>query len=382
VSALRVIHCPDIIGGHAPALAQAERSLGLASESVALAPHPFAYAADRVLSGGSRLGVEIARWRLLAMLLRRADIVHFNFGMSSMPQRVVFDAPWDERTPRWMRWIYNLYAGALELRDLAWLRQGGKRIVVTFQGDDARQGEALRRSYSTHPADEVLVYTPENDRLKSERIALFDRHADAIYALNPDLLRVLPARARFLPYAVPLADRRRPPSRASAQRPERCVLHAPSHRGAKGTSYVLSAVERLRSEGRSFRFILIEGVPHEQAVLRYAEADLVVDQLLYGWYGALAVEAMALGKPVIAYIRDSDLACVPAAMRETLPVIPADPRSIYEVLGHWLSVPWELLEEQGRRSRAFAERWHDPLAVARVTFEAYRRVCGASDALV
>ena len=32
----------------------------------------------------------------------------------------------------------------------------------------------------------------------------------------------------------------------------------------------------------------------------YAQADLVVDQVLIGWYGALAVETMAMGKPVIA----------------------------------------------------------------------------------
>lgn len=377
---MRIIHCPEIIGSHAPALAEAERRLGFASECVALAPHPFAYAADRVLSSGGRIRMELARWRLLALLLRRADVVHFNFGMSSMPQRVALDAPWDVRTPRWLRWLYNIYAGALELRDLKWLRQSRKRIVVTFQGDDARQGGALRRSYNPHPADEVPIYTPEGDRLKAERIALFDRYADAIYALNPDLMHVLPGRTRFLPYAVPLAGEPVPPRTSREKQPLRSVLHAPSHRGAKGTRYLLDAVERLRSEGQAFRFTLVEKVSHDEALRRYAEADLVVDQLLYGWYGALGVEAMALGKPVIAYIREADLGCLPAAMHEDLPLIAADAHTIYEVLKHWLNVGHETLEEQGRRCRAFAARWHDPSEVARHTAELYRALPGAGKA--
>jgi hypothetical protein len=156
------------------------------------------------------------------------------------------------------------------------------------------------------------------------------------------------------------------------------VLHAPSQRGAKGTRYVLSAVERLRSEGHAFRFALIEGLPHEEALRRYAEADLVVDQLLYGWYGALAVEAMALGKPVIAYIREADLAWVPRAMREDLPLIVAGAHTIYDVLKHWLTVGPQALEEQGRRSRAFAGRWHDPLSVARETTALYRTIANTA----
>jgi hypothetical protein len=160
----------------------------------------------------------------------------------------------------------------------------------------------------------------------------------------------------------------------------RSLLHAPSHRGTKGSRYILEAVERLRSEGHTFRFTLVEGVAHEEALRRYAEADLVVDQVLCGWYGALAVETMALGKPVIAYIREADLGCLPSGMREELPLILADTTSIYEVLKHWLNVGDEALQEQGRRSRAFVARWHDPLNVARSTTALYQALCSAGQA--
>jgi hypothetical protein len=41
--------------------------------------------------------------------------------------------------------------------------------------------------------------------------------------------------------------------------------------------------------------------------------------LFAGWYGGLAVELMALGKPVLAYIREEDLSFVDPQMRYELP---------------------------------------------------------------
>ena len=71
---------------------------------------------------------------------------------------------------------------------------------------------------------------------------------------------------------------------------------------------------------------------------RYRDADIVVDQLLAGWYGGFAVEAMALGKPVIAYLRESDLHHVPAGDARGVAADPSHPTSIYDVLKDWLTV--------------------------------------------
>jgi glycosyltransferase involved in cell wall biosynthesis len=97
----------------------------------------------------------------------------------------------------------------------------------------------------------------------------------------------------------------------------------------------------------------------------YQRADLIVDQLLAGWYGGFAVEAMALGKPVICYIREEDLKFVPARMAEELPLINAKPDSVYLVLKDWLSARKKDLPRQGTLSRQFVERWHDPEIIAR-----------------
>ncbi|OAI49738.1 hypothetical protein AYO43_02830 [Nitrospira sp. SCGC AG-212-E16] len=213
----------------------------------------------------------------------------------------------------------------------------GKCVVMTYQGDDARQGDFLRSRYKISPADESGYYTQESDSHKRERIETVSQYADAIFALNPDLLHVLPARARFMPYAnLDIASIQPVPPRSRAIP---VVVHAPSHQGVKGTRFILDAVKRLKSEGIRFEFVLVERLSHAEAMRLYADADLLIDQLLVGWYGGLGVELMALGKPVICYVREEDLCFIDPEMRSQLPVIRAEPGTIYEVLKECLISP-------------------------------------------
>src|SRR5690606_2571856 len=99
----------------------------------------------------------------------------------------------------------------------------------------------------------------------------------------------------------------------------------------------------------------------------------VVDQLLIGWYGGLAVECMALGVPVVAHIAADDLAGVPAEMARELPIVDATPATVRDVLRDLLTARRAELPELGRRARAFAERWHDPRRVAADVIACYEQ---------
>jgi len=259
------------------------------------------------------------------------------------------------------------------MRDLALLKKAGKAIFVTYQGDDARQGDYCRAHFEIHFAHEVGPdYYPEgSDAEKRRAIATFARYADGIFALNPDLLHVLPSGAKFLPYAnVDLAEWQPVPAAAFTRRPL-TIIHAPSHRLVKGSQYLFEAVERLRAEGAPIELTLVEGLPRRDARALYERADVVVDQLLAGWYGGVAVEAMALGKPVIAYLRESDLSLVPEAMRRELPIINADPHTIHAVLKSLATTNRGSLAEIGKKSRAYVEKWHDPAKIAAMVVEDY-----------
>jgi hypothetical protein len=359
---LRVLHCPWMVGGNPAGLAAAERELGLESATIVFRPSPFGYPGNMAIWKESDGPVvrEVKRWHLVVRALRDFDVVHFNFGTPIAPEPGL-----DAESPhRGRARVYRAYARLFEQFDLRLLARMGKAIFVTFQGSDARQRDIV----STFSGSDALrgameLFTPESDRDKRRRIARFERYADGIYALNPDLLRVLPARARFVPY-VSVDPRQWQPAPSSNRQGPPLVLHAPTNRNIKGTGFVLDAVSRLKAEGVELEFRLVEGLTQTEARALYAKADLVVDQLLVGWYGALAVEAMALEKPVVAYLGSADLEFIPSGMRSEIPVISAEPSTIYDVLRELLTTRRGELPELGRRSRVFVERWHDPLRIA------------------
>jgi hypothetical protein len=377
---LRVLHCPWNVAGQSAALAAGERELGLDSRSVVIQA-AVDFPADESLTqpGAGRLAAELAHYRLLWRALRWADIVHFNFGQSCLVPYAFPGFSGLSLTRPW-RWPLRAYARLVWLADLPILKAAGKKIFITWQGDDARQGDRSREMFEICIAREVdcSYYPPRSDEWKRRAIARFARHADGQLALNPDLLHVLPAGASFLPYASfdPASVMARPVT-PDARSPLK-IVHAPSHRGAKGTRHVLAAVEGLRRSGVDFEFELVENLPRHDAIRRYAEADVVVDQLLAGWYGGLAVEAMALGKIVVAYLRAGDLIGVPADLLAALPVVDATPSTIEAVLHSLIRAPRNELARRGAAGRAFVERWHRPSMVARLTAALYARAVGCA----
>jgi len=364
---IRVLHAPGLAAGNPSRLASAERELGLASRCVSWEPNPLGYPVDELMpsAGEGRLRFELGRWKLLARSLRSFDVVHFNFGQTFFPSRLVETSQAAQSYSGAVRAAYGCYSRLLELRDLPLLKALGKAVFVTFQGDDARQGDYCRAHFEITFADraEPGYYTPDTDAAKRRRIEAFGRYADGIYALNPDLLHVLPERAKFVPYAnVDVREWRSLGTRLSSGPP--VLVHAPTHRLVKGTDVILEAISRLKAEGIALEFVLVEGMTREVARELYARADLCVDQLFAGWYGGLAVELMALGKPVMSFIREGDLGFVPKALRTDLPVINVAPATLYGTLKAWLQRSAEDWRRAGERSRAFVEKWHDPVRIA------------------
>jgi glycosyltransferase involved in cell wall biosynthesis len=226
---------------------------------------------------------------------------------------------------------------------------------VTFQGDDVRTAEALRARVGNAPwLDE---YYDSRDDERKVRAAQRLSSADGVFVLNPDLLPLVPS-ASFLPYAS-VDIRAYVPAPLPRNDPP-IVVHAPTDRRIKGTQHVLAA----RGD---FELRLVEGVPRDDVRRALEAADVYVDQLVLGWYGGAAVEAMALGRPVVAFLHDDDLARVPTEMRDDLPIVRATPETLDAAIADALTRREELAE----RGRAYVERWHDPLKVASRTKAAY-----------
>ena len=119
------------------------------------------------------------------------------------------------------------------------------------------------------------------------------------------------------------------------------------------------------------RFVTLERLPWHDLRAAMAEADVVVDQLFMGWYGMVAVEAMALGKPVLCYIRPDF-----EARLEGCPIVRTSLETLAEDLAHVLSDATDrrLLGEAGR---AYVEREHAAPVLAQRLLRLYESIRGA-----
>ncbi len=370
---MRILHLPVVAGRQAWGLSRAERRAGHQSDFIAFEQTFGKLPADRILfdAADGVLVQEYKRWALFLSSVFRYDVFHFHFGQKFF---VLFprafktgDSP-AQRLMRLAYWTYALIVGRLDVFVLRLLR---KKIFMTYHGDDIRQGDRSLQLYQFSIAQEVGsdYYESYTDERKRRMGRYYGQVCKQTYVVSPDLLSMAPEGAKLVHYTGVHPNEwpvitTRPQNRL-------VIAHAPTHRLAKGTRFIEAAVTSLKSRGFEFDFITIEKMANDEARKIYETADVVIDQLLAGWYGVFAVELMAMGKPVIVYARDEELAREPIEFQKEFPLIRASPATIEAVLEDVIRNPARL-REIGQRSRAFVERWYQPDEIAARVIEDYR----------
>jgi hypothetical protein len=308
---LRVVHCPVNVAGIPWQNVQALRRKGVDARLVVFNRGRLHSEADVDLRRPRGfLGGQAVQWRAFAQLLPRTDVFHFYFGLTLVPKSLQFPL----------------------------LRAFGKKSLYHFLGSDIR---------GRTPPD--LAY---------------GKRADAQVVGSYDAVRWVPD-AEVIPPGLDLAAYPpRPPS--DSARP--LVVHAPSDRRRKGTEHVVRACEELGVE-----LDVVEQLPHDEARRRYERADIVVEQLNAGWHGVFALEAMALGKPVVTYLKDEVVRRTEEAFGVRVPIVSATKETLVERLGPLVDSPAER-RRIGAESRAYVERVHDIDKVADRLLELYSRL--------
>jgi glycosyltransferase involved in cell wall biosynthesis len=248
----------------------------------------------------------------------------------------------------------------LNPREMALLRRAGKQLFTYTYGADVRTREAtlaLGKFNFCMDCPEPGKFCVCDDQAGAQNMRNIERYANAMFAMG-DMTAYVPAGRvfHFWPLdtdAIPYVG-----TDPRAGQPLR-VAHAPNHPHFKGTSYLLDAIDRLRNEGVAIELVRVQGVPNTEVMRVLAGADLVVEQLIGGFHGYTALEAMALGKPVVSYLRGPDM----AVNATECPIINADPDTIYRVLRDCAADP-SRLAELGRRGRAYVEKYYSYPAVA------------------
>ena len=82
------------------------------------------------------------------------------------------------------------------------------------------------------------------------------------------------------------------------------ILHAPNHKKYKRNSIYRKAIRNLNCKGYKIELKIIQNLQNKKLLEEIYNADLVIDQLIIGWYAMFAIESMALGTPVVCYLKD------------------------------------------------------------------------------
>jgi glycosyltransferase involved in cell wall biosynthesis len=195
----------------------------------------------------------------------------------------------------------------------------------------------------------VMHYLGSDIRGKTPAQLAYGKKADAEIVGSYDAIRWVPE-AEVIPPGIDLAAIQPvPPS----ERERPLIVHAPSSRRRKGSEHVIAAVDGLDAD-----LELVEGLHHDEAFERYRAADIVVDQLNAGWYGLFAIEAMALGKPVVTFLHDEAVRRTEEAYGTRVPIVSATAETLREALRP-LVADAARRRELGTESRAYVEQVHD-----------------------
>jgi len=265
---------------------------------------------------------------------------------------------------------YYYYGGLLILVPIFWqlelplLRLLGKRIVFSAIGCDIRlRSQAMRHKYNCCSSCSVFC----DEKKTRERLDHIKKYASVLVA-GGDMHEFLPESKWDVPeYAVDIHEfdelmEVKPPSDKIR------IVHGCNNRQWKGTEHIITACEKLKEEGFPVELILVEGKPNEEARRIYATADIIVDQLLIGWYALFSIEAMAMGKPVCCYLREDLIWMIPK--EPPCPIVNTNPENILEELRKLVKNP-ELRKRLGEMGRHYAAEIHDFRKVAQKWVKIY-----------
>lgn len=253
-------------------------------------------------------------------ILEEFDLFHFHYGTTLSP----------------------------EFKDLPEIKNKGKKMIMHHWGNDVRFHEQAR-------IHNPYVYTgdsPPNEDIhtKLRKITAYIKEAIVQDYEVYEYVKAYYDKVHVLPIAIDLSHFQ--PQYPSLQKKRPLILHAPTNSDFKGTFFVEKTIEKLRKEF-DFEYQRIEKMKHEDVIKLYKHADIIIDQVLCGSYGLLSVESMALGKPVVTYIRQDLVSTFPLE----LPIMNGNPDNLYEQVKKLLENP-ELRRNLGVKGRHYAEMYH------------------------
>jgi len=324
---------PNEIAGIGTVLTKAFNKIGIRATKISFKKHPFGYSTGLYLNLENKS--RFIRWLILIFNFIKSIFLYdsflFIFGTTLLP--------------------HNLDLPILKILD--------KKTGMIFCGCDIRCRDMVLKEKHKYSLCEECQQKCDCEQ-KRRKIRLIEKYVDVILS-QPGYSQLVSRKYEYSWAPIDLDEWR--VNLVNHEIPT--LVHAPSQREKKGTKYILGAVERLRRENYKFDFILLEKLPHHKVKDYLKDSDIVIDQLLGGWHGIFAIEAMALGKPVLCYIREDLRKYSPE-----IPVFSTSPENIYENLKSLIEKP-NLRQDLGKKGRRYVEKYHDSKKIAKEIIKIY-----------
>jgi glycosyltransferase involved in cell wall biosynthesis len=322
---MRILQGLTDIAGQAGLLAKALRALGHTSESWVFGQHPFGYSNDRVIIQNSNSSAWTNRIRLSSLTLEallRFDIWHLHRGTSFFSKN----------------------------RDLAIAKALGKKIVFHYRGREVRP----------------MIGMKELDATTRARLEEQLKYADLVLVHDGELANLIkciwPSPIVF-PNIVDISNNT---ILSNFNNKKLHIVHIPSNPTIKGTEFIREAVKALSDD---VDYTELTGIPHDEVIKHYSNADLVIDQLLIGTYGNASLEAMALGKPVMCYLNED----LDQYHPHDLPIIRVSVHTLISELKKAVNNR-EWLREVGEKGLQYILNNHTPKTVAEKAISYYMAI--------
>ena len=280
---MNILHAPNNITGTPRKLAELERKRGFISDSINTTiveidgPSHFN-------SANNLFSKILFRLKYLFLAITYYDVLNFHAGASLLP--------------------FNL--------DLPILRLFNKKVIFHYYGSEVRIIEEFKK---VNPYFNLLEIDGKNSSLIDERKKrkIKWQSAWAHYGIAPrdcyyfiskiydqnKIVELWSANILSSELKKLLKKEIIPQNKAPL------IIHCPTNRLTKGTSYVDKALENLKNKGHNFIYKSIENMEKKelQEFIR-EKADIVIDQFLIGTFGNLAIETLALGKISVGYLNE------------------------------------------------------------------------------
>lgn len=245
--------------------------------------------------------------------------------------------------------------------EAALYKMAGIKVVVIPYGGDAHMYSTI---LNTSMRNALLIDYPQaarNERNIRERVDYWAAQADCVIvgALIYGMSRWDVTLPSPLCLDIPAIEPRRDYSMSNGATVPVRVVHAPNHRGFKGTEFVIQAIDELREEGLRIEMLLLENVPNDQVIETLRTADIHVEQLIAGGYALNAIEGMASGVAVLSNVEDPPRREIfrRYSFAEECPILSTTPETIKDNLRLLVTNPI-LRRLLGQAGREFVVKYH------------------------